>query len=57
MFSSMSACRVKFFLLSDALKLLMLFVLTMTDVEPVAFILIVFHGDTFKIDKMLIVFG
>jgi hypothetical protein len=53
----MSACRVKFFLLSDALKLLMLFVLTMTDVEPVAFILIVFHGDTFKIDKMLIVFG
>jgi hypothetical protein len=38
-------------------SVVMVFVVTLTYVEPIAFLVIVFYGDTFYIDKVLIVFS
>jgi hypothetical protein len=53
----MSALQVKIALLLDALQMLMLFVGTLTYLEPKPFLLIIFYDNTSLIIKILIVFN
>jgi hypothetical protein len=54
---SVSVRRVQIFLLVHALKLLMLFVRTLTYFEPKVSLLVIFYNGTFSIIKIFIVFS